>query len=814
MAKRSLQASLEGIKLAKQAFASKGWTQADLAREVGIKTRQPIGRFFAGQPVERQVFSELCFLLGLNWQEIADIPKGAITSEESNDWDVDVSVERVRSLRGEKIEHQCGTLRLLDVAHPVNLDDIYVEVKILEPPLTRKWLELSDWLSDSQKLLPERVSALEAVARYHKLIVLGKPGAGKTTFLQYLAQAYQRGELQDSVPIFIRLKDFGEATRNGISLLEYICQELEICGIGAKEVEKLLETGVILILLDGWDEVAQKDRDAVGQEIRTFCQRYYKNKYAIATRTSACNYQLEGFATVEIADFNQEQIAAFANKWFVAVAKNNQQDGLTKASAFIDKLNLPENYLIRELTTTPLLLHLACLAFDTKANFPRQRSKIYREALDILLCRWDAVRGIQREQNISLAGKIKLLSYLALFTFERGNYVFEISKIQPYIADYLRQLPDGNTDEEELEIASIALLKSIEVQHGLIVERSHQIYAFSHQTFQVYLTAKQIANAGFTVGAGLTNQSREPGNSCLNPPRQQPRNIWLNPPIQETAPIHITDKRWNLVFLTLAEILPNADPLLQMMKQQIDALLARDETVQQFLKWVSQKSWSFQENLKLPAVRAFYFSLACVLDGYLAFALNIGKLDLEFPPLPDFPLQLYLNLAQTLDYNLALTPDFNFAIEFDRKLKAINPTIEPALRRLSELELILTCVHNFDLALDRELALELQNSLQKLREKLPQEADNYASFQTWWQENGQAWTEELKALAIAHRYAGHDWHFTHHQKQLLKQYYEANKLLVDCLNSGGEVTDGVRQQIEETLLLVICNCEKALKIIS
>ena len=794
MAKRSLQASLEGIKQAKQAFASKGWTQADLAREVGIKTRQPIGRFFAGQAVERQVFIELCFLLGLNWQEIADIPKGATTSEESNDWDnVDVSVERVRSLRGEKIEHQCGTLRLLDVAHPVNLDDIYVEVKILEQPLTRKWLELSDWLSDSEKLLPERVSALAAVAKYGKLTVLGKPGSGKTTFLQYLAQACQRGELPDSVPIFIRLKDFGEDTRNGISLLEYICQELEICGIGAKEVEKLLETGVMLMLLDGWDEVAQKDRDAVWQEIRAFSQRYYKNKYAIATRTSACNYQLEGFAAVEIADFNQEQIAAFAKKWFVAVAKNNQQEGIAKASAFIDKLILPENHLIRELTATPLLLHLACLAFDSKVNFPRQRSKIYREALDILLFRWDAARGIQREPNLSLAGKIKLLSYLAAIAFERGDYVFEISKIQPYIADYLRQLPDGDTDEEALELASVALLKSIEAQHGLLVERSHGIYAFSHLTFQVYLTAKQIANTGFTVGAGFTNQSTEPSN------------IWLNPTLQGTPPIHITDKRWHSVFLSVAEILPNADHLLQMMKQQIDALLARDETLQQFLKWVSQKSWSFQENLRLPAVRAFYFSLACVLDGYLAFALNIGKLDVEFPPLPDFPLQLYLNFAQTLDSHLSLTPDFTFAIEFDRKLKAIDSTIEPALRRLCELELILTCVHNFDLALERDLALELQNSLQKLREKLPQEAENSASFQTWWEQNSQAWTEELKALAIAHRYAGHDWHFTHHQKQLLKQYYEANKLLVDCLNSGCQVTDGVRQQIEETLLLVIGN---------
>ena len=793
MAKRSLQASLEGTKQAKQAFASKGWTQADLAREVGIKTRQPIGRFFAGQPVDRQVFIELCFLLGLNWQEIADIPKGAVTDEEGIDLDnIDAAVESVRSQYGEKIEHQCGNLRVLDVTHPVNLDDIYVEVKILEQPVARKWLELSDWLSDSEKLLPERVPALEAVAKYNKLIVLGKPGAGKTTFLQYLARACQRGELQDAlVPIFMRLKDFGEDISKGISLLEYISQELEICGIGVKEVEKLLESGRMLILLDGWDEVRQKDRDAVGQEIRYFSGRYYKNKYAIAKRTGAVSHQLESFAEVEIADFNTQQIEAFAKNWFVTVAKNNQQEGLAKAAAFIEKLNLPENYLIRELAATPLLLHLVCVAFDAKGNFPRQKSKIYREALDILLFRWDAARGIQRDggyPNLSLTAKIKLLSYLAAITFERGDYVFEICKIQPYIADYLRQLPEWDTGGEALELASVALVESMAAEHGLLEERSHNIYSFSHLTFQVYLTAKQIANAGFTVGADFTNQSVEPGN------------IWLNPPLQGTALTQITEERWRSVFLTLAEMLPNAASLLQIMKQQIDVLLAKDETLQQFLKWVIQKSWSFQENRKIAAVRAFYFSLACVLDSYLSLALNIGKFEFEFPPLPELPLELYLNFAQTLDSKIALTPNFNFAIEFDRKLRAIDDKIAPALRRLCELELILSCVLNFDLARNRDLALELQNSLEQLKAKLPEEAENSPSFQTW--------SEELKALLMTHCHAGHHWQFSDQQKQLLKQYYEANQLLVDCLNSGCEVTDGVRQQIEETLFLVIGNCRK------
>jgi predicted NACHT family NTPase len=43
-----------------------------------------------------------------------------------------------------------------------------------------------------------------------------------------------------------------------------------------------------------------------------------------------------------------------------------------------------------------------------------------------------------------------------------------------------------------LQLDSEAVLKSIEWQHGLLVERSRRIYSFSHLTFQEYFTARHI----------------------------------------------------------------------------------------------------------------------------------------------------------------------------------------------------------------------------------------------------------------------------------------------------------------------------------
>jgi hypothetical protein len=54
----------------------------------------------------------------------------------------------------------------------------------------------------------------------------------------------------------------------------------------------------------------------------------------------------------------------------------------------------------------------------------------------------------------------------------------------------------------------------------------------------------------------------------------------------------------------------------------------------------------------------------------------------------------------------------------------------------------------------------------------------------------------------------HDWQFSNEQKELLQKYYDANKLLVDCLNSDCHVSRKVRQEIEDSLLLPMSEIEK------
>ncbi|NEQ85538.1 MAG: hypothetical protein F6K26_37155 [Moorea sp. SIO2I5] len=76
----------------------------------------------------------------------------------------------------------------------------------------------------------------------------------------------------------------------------------------------------------------------------------------------------------------------------------------------------------------------------------------------------------------------------------------------------------------------------------------------------------------------------------------------------------------------------------------------------------------------------------------------------------------------------------------------------------------------------------------------------------------QAWIKELRTMMIKHQNIGHYWHFNQQQKELLKQYYDANVLLVSCLKSDCYVSREVRQEIEDTLLLELIYKENLKKV--
>lgn len=678
---------------------------------------------------------------------------------------IDQQVQSLREALHPLIQQRCGTMRVLNMTQPIGLGEIYTDVNILEKLTANRRLDIAELLEACRiqnsedfdrfglgRVTEKRVPGLEAVRRSKRLMVLGRPGAGKTTFLKYLAiQCIEGADFATQVSFFVTLKEFAEAEGQP-SLLEYL-EHLPL-GQNISSLRDVLEAGRGLVLLDGLDEVQERDSSRVIRQIRGFAERFHTSQIVVTCRIAAKSYTFEQFTEVEVADFDEPQVRTFVQKWFQAKKPE-------RAEKFLERLE--ENQPTKELANNPLLLTLLCLIFEDKGKFKANRSELYGEGLELLLERWDNSRDIERDQiykKLSIRRKEDLLSKLALATFETGNYFFKRREAEEQIQTYIRNLPDSQANPDALEVDSKKVLRSIEAQHGLLTERAVDVYSFSHLTFHEYFTAREIKE---------TNQL-------------------------EILAKYVTDKRWREVFLLTIGMLRRADELAQLMKCQIDSLIATDLQLQNFLNWVNQKAQSVSVPYKSAAIRAFYFS-----DAF-ALACNSGLTRTRDREVVRHSIR---SLGSHLTFILAHDLDLDLAHDLDHK-RAHDLDLDRALVRNLACASVLdvyNLAHDLDLDCTHDLDLtpELQLMLQQLKEQLP----NWNALQQWWKDNGQDWTEQLRAVMIKHCNIGHDWQLSNNQKKLLKQYYDANVFLVSCLNSDCYISREVREEIEATLLLPV-----------
>jgi predicted NACHT family NTPase/DNA-binding Xre family transcriptional regulator len=758
---KTLQLSIEGGHKADKAVLvhDSGGNKSALAGTLAM-SRTTLTNFFERRPVEQSKFKKICRELKLKWEEVIESQDSPIEKID----DIDAIVQQVRSAIEPLIREQCGTMRVLDMDQPIELTGdrgIYTNVNILEKQSRlrseRELLEVCDF--DNRMVRERRIPGLEAVEKHRRLMVLGKPGAGKTTFLKYLAmQCITGGFAADQVPFFVTLKDFAEADDRP-SLVDYLSRSIA----GAKHlghptnVPFLLFATRALVLLDGLDEVREEDTARVIREMRNIADRC-DSPFVITCRIAAKEYTFERFTEVEVADFGEQQIATFAKNWFRA------RDDLSKAEIFVQRLE--QNRPIQELATNPLLLTLLCLVFGEGGEFPSNRADLYEEGVRILLKKWDAKRGIQRNdlyKKLDVQRREDLLSYLALLTFQQKEYFIKQRRLETYIADFISNLRDVDPEPEALQIDSAVVLQSIQARHGLLVERARGIYSFSHLTFQEYFTAREIS---------ATNQV-------------------------DFLVDRIGEKRWREVFLLTVRMMRNADRLLLAMKSHIDFKLGNNERLKLFLQSIHAVSLSGKINCKHSVIRA----------RYCAFARDN---DNDYYDKCTRTLDRIFSIASTLerdcDHVLDMSSDLDLAraLARARNLNSVFSFVPTGNRAIYELANALGHVPLNEIALTNSGDIELRSRLQDLRDRLPSNSwPNRHHFVSWWRTESQQWIKDLYQLVLRSRNIGHDWQFTDAQKALLQQYYDANLLLIECLNSDCYVSRSVREEIEATLLLPV-----------
>ena len=445
---------------------------------------------------------------------------------------------------GQYIQHYTnrhGTLKVLEMPKGKALDGVYTSTQLLDEPRCRGIESLESLEALYQKQISQRNltlrqatkrEGLQVANKNQYLVVLGGPGAGKSTFLRKVGfeALHRAGQVFHAcIPVLLELK---RLTTGVLDLEAAIAEEFRLANFPSPQVfaSTALRQGRLLVLLDGLDEVPKQQRQQLVDKIQDLVDRYPKNRFILSCRTAAYCHNLRQFVDVGIADFDDTQIEQFIHKWFCS-----ELDRSTGTAAKCwELLQRPENEAAKELAKTPLLLTLICLVYDLYQSLPENRSSLYNKALDILLERWTAEKRIERDdiyQGFHPQLEKVLLAEIAFNGLEDDEHFFLktdiIKRIQQFLADTLDapQYLDG-----------AAVLKAIEEQQGVLVQQAENIFSFSHRTFQEYLTARYIASDYRRI-----------------------RRLVLE---------HLNDKRWNEVFLMVAGLTDSSDELLSLMEAE------------------------------------------------------------------------------------------------------------------------------------------------------------------------------------------------------------------------------------------------------
>ncbi|MGL4234404.1 MAG: NACHT domain-containing protein [Casimicrobium sp.] len=410
------------------------------------------------------------------------------------------------------------------------IDQISAQQRLYDAATGREAIERLDTLVQQKRQPLLRMARAEP-----RLFVLGKPGAGKSTFLKKIVLECCSGNLAKT-PIFVELKALAES---GLTLQQFLKREFEVCAFpdAWPFISRLLDRGNAILLFDGLDEVSNEDRKRkdVVSVVADFSRQFPKTNIVVTCRVATTEYIFTQFKYVEIADFSDDQQRAFVRKWYSTDPSHLE--------LFLKGWGRQDSDGFRDLARTPLLLALLCLAFDSTLQFPARRVELYQEAFSALLRRWDSSRGIARDnpyRALSHVRKEQLLSRIAADMFFNSAFLITTHDLENLVRKHISEFP---VESDDARIDPAIVIQSIASQHGLLVERAADLHAFSHLTFQEYLTARHIVENIHDVVMAKTLEERA------------------------------FDDQWREVFMMVASLMNNGQPLLAILQRALAGIL-------------------------------------------------------------------------------------------------------------------------------------------------------------------------------------------------------------------------------------------------
>jgi formylglycine-generating enzyme required for sulfatase activity len=430
----------------------------------------------------------------------------------------------------------------LPKAIPLPLKDVYLELGLIPLRTEREQeAELEEILeADHAKRLmhelrqqQQRVSDL--LGQSQNLMIVGKPGSGKTVSLKFIALMLAYGVTGASrirldlpyVPIYVRLAQYAEELKKDsfLALETYLMEYVKRYHPGQPRQDEFLQTaldkGLCMVLLDGLDEVGDVGdtlikgktlRARIIEEVQRFskrrCGRDCANRIVVTSR-------LEGYHRGDLSEFTETELSAlaipdevqeFLLRWFAAYEQEFHKE-LTLEAAFrrarerVHALmsDIMRSEGVQRLAMNPLLLTILAMIHEMGTRLPNERVKLYQTVTKTMIENWrieQTRHDISIYEVISQSRIMPIMASLAYWVHVHhpGGTMPE-SDWRMQIKNLLASNDDDDDDDKANELVEMFMRHARE-EVGLLTERSSGQIGFFHLTLEEYLAAVDIARRG------------------------------------------------------------------------------------------------------------------------------------------------------------------------------------------------------------------------------------------------------------------------------------------------------------------------------
>ena len=437
-----------------------------------------------------------------------------------------------------KLRSRCRHLPLASIgaiegdADDITLKDVYIGLNTDRPMDQEK-------AGKSTGRRERKLPAIEAFRRHPRLMLLGDPGSGKSSFVKEVIASYidallgEEDELPANlphglIPVRIILRNLALSIRTvfpeGITderdhhTLARIIRRRALDDLVlleatefSEQLHNAFEQNSVFLVLDGLDEVPTRQRLDIQRVVSALVKVYNLEYMIITCRVRSYDNEAQIISNCKVfrlADFDDSQKESFTTAWYKTLAPRlmlTTDEQQKKATDLKDASTSEE---LTELAGNPMLLTTIALIHQRDTILPDKRVELYQEAVDVMLHKWQRRKGLDE-----LGVSVELEKVL------KDNHLIQESLMRLAYEAHLEHSADPDFEGIKRG-AALTLLDSpqyfgsidladqfldyvdqrsglLQGQGGAKNTKKPATYGFPHRTFQEYLAGRYLASFEF-----------------------------------------------------------------------------------------------------------------------------------------------------------------------------------------------------------------------------------------------------------------------------------------------------------------------------